>query len=402
MSRPVNFSSKSQFDFVARSAIVRGEKPTKGVEAFPSTNPHQMNRLVGHLSDGTKVVVAQREGKGGMDFNKLMGGKVYAVAADAFSPVKEKGPDGKATKDQKLEDGLPLFSASGFYNLSNKEYPALDIRESFLRLLPGGEQMLLVSPEALTHRQTLTVSSELDLELLLDMLAGAIDDGANLVTEFDAAINKKREVALRRAREDAEANNEAFSGPAFEPCTASKKDGNPVALLVWKTESGEVVSATVVREAEGIDPDTSRPVMRYMTAPEAIERFQEGNAYRKLSEEVEAGRSVQLTFVVGHLMRGSVSFRRKAVEALQLPKGAAVYGDAAFLRGAGDGWVLALVSILHSQHPQFPREDYNVHHYVATARQAEMGMSKKADGSGWLPPQAVTYDLRALMLERAD
>lgn len=401
MSRPAQFSSKSEFDFVVRSVVIRGEKPTKGVEAFPSTNPHQMNRLIGYLADGTKAVIAQREGKGGMDFNKLMGGKVYAVAADAFSPVKEKGADGKVTNEQKKEDGLPLYSASGFYNLSNKEYPALAILETYLRLLPGGEQMLLVSPEALAHRQTLTLSSELDLELLLDMLAGAIDDAANLVTEFDQAINRKREVGLRRAQEDAEAQGEAFTGPAFEPCTASKKDGNALALLAWRTEAGEELSATIAREAEGVDEDTSRPMMRYLTAAEAIEHFQQGKSFRRLNDEVQAGRSVQLTFVVGHLMRGSVSFRRKAQEALQKPKDVALYGDAAFLRGAGEGWVLALVSILHSQHPQFPREDYNVHHYVATARQAEMGMSKNPSGTGWLPPQAVTYDLRAHLLERA-
>lgn len=400
MTRTQAYSSKSRFDFVVPTTIIRGEKANRGVEAIPSANPHQMNRIVGFLPDGTKVLVAQREGRGGMDFNKLMGGKVYAVAADGFSPVKEKGPDGKATGAQKLEDGLPLYSSSGFYSLSNKDYPALDIRKTFMRLLPSGEQMLLVAPEALDHRQVLTLSSDLDVELLLDMLAGALDDSANLVAEHDAAINKKRELALRRAREDAEANSEDFTGPAFEPCLVSKKDGNPLVLLVWKTESGSVDSATIARETEVVDPDTSRPVMKYLTAREAVDNFQLGKAFQRLSDEVAAGRSVQLTYVVGHIMRCSVSFRRKVQEVFQLPKEKPLFGDAAFIRGARDGWVLSIVSILHSQHPQFPREDYEVHHYVAMAHQGEIGMSKKTEGTGWLPPSAVTYDLRALMLER--
>ena len=400
MSRPHNFSSKSSFDFVVRTEIVRGEKANRGIEALPSTNPHQMNRITGYLSDGTKVMIAQREGRGGMDFNKLMGGKVFAVAADAFSPVKEKGEDGKPAGAQKTEDGLPLYSSSGFYSLSTKDYPALDIRETFMRILPSGEQMLLVTPEALEHRQTLTISSDLDLELLMEMLAGALDDSANLVAEHDTAINKKRELALRRAREDAEEAGEEFGGPAFEPCLVSKKDGNPLALLVWRYENGKADQATIARETEVLDPDTNRTALKFMTNKEAVEHFQEGDAFRRLNDEVASGRNVQLTYVVGHIMRCSVSFRRKAQEVFARPSDKPLYGDAAFISGARSGWVLAVVSILHSQHPKFPREDYNVHHYVATAHQAEIGMRKKPDGSGWLPPEGVTYDLRSLMLER--
>jgi hypothetical protein len=55
------------------------------------------------------------------------------------------------------------------------------------------------------------------------------------------------------------------------------------------------------------------------------------------------------------------------------------------------GWCKALVSIMHSQHPGFPRADYDAHHYVAALRQAEVGMNKRADGSGWEPPAAIRY-----------
>jgi len=72
-------TSAKNFDLVVRSTLVRSEKANKGLDTLPAPNPNQMNRIIGYLPDGTKVVIAQRPGKGGMDFNKIMGGKVFAV-----------------------------------------------------------------------------------------------------------------------------------------------------------------------------------------------------------------------------------------------------------------------------------------------------------------------------------
>jgi len=388
----------TKFEFVATSVIIRGEKPTKGIEALASANPHQMNRIVGYLPSGEKVMVAHRAGKGGMDFTKLMGGKVYAVAADAVSAVMEKDDKGKSTRVQKKEDGLPLYSSSGFYTLSSKEYPAMALFEAYARVLPGGEQMLLVTDEALAQRQTLTLDSEFDLEMLTDFMVAALDDSANLVAEYDVQVNRKREVGLRRAREDAAERDETFEGPEFQDCAVSKKDGNPMAMLVWRLADGSVDSTVVVREAEGID-EVDRPMMRYMTPPEAVQHFEASPAYRRIQDELAAGRQVFIAMAVGHVMRCSVSFRRKVQATLAEPAEKILYGDGAFIRGVANTWAKSIVGILHSQHPNFPREDYPTHHYVAGLRQAEVGMSKKPDNSGWLPPQVVPYDLEAMVLK---
>lgn len=332
-----------------------------------------------------------------MDFSKLIGGKVYALAADAMSPVMEKTPEGRSTKTQKVEDGLPLYSASGFYVLSTKDYPALKLFEAFARVLPGGEQILLVTPDALAHRQTLPLDSEFDLDMLSDLLTAALDDSANLVAEFDPQINKRRQTLIRRAREDAEESNSSFEGPEFQECSVSKKDGNPMALLVWQTSDGATDSTVIVREAEALD-EVERPVMNYMSASEAVAHFQASEAYQRLLTELEAGRRVTMAFAVGHVMRASVSFRRKVQNVLAEPQDKPLYGDAAFVRGVCQSWTRAIVGILHSQHPAFPREDYPVHHYVAGLRQAEMGMAKRADGSGWQPPKVVEYDIQTMVL----
>lgn len=390
-------SSHAQFDFVATSGILRSERPTKPLEAIAAPNPNQMNRIIGYLPDGQKVVVSQRPGRGGMDFTKLMGGKVFAVAADALSPVYEKGEDKKPTNVIKKEDGLPLYSASGFYSLSTKDYPALSLMECYARVLPGGEQVLLVTTDAIANKQTLRLESDFDLDVLTDFLVAALDDNNNLVAGFDAEINKKRERESRRAREDAEAAGETFEGPEFLELSVSKKDGNPLALLAWKHEDGSLHDAVVVRETEGLD-DADRPVTKYLTSREAVDHFQGTEAFAQLNHELRNGRAVSLSFAVGHLMRCSVSFRKKVVNVAAEPADKVLYGDAAYIRGVLSNWARSIVVLMNSQHPSFPRADYDAHHYVAAPRQAEIGMKKKPDGSGWLPPQVVSYDLRALLL----
>jgi len=397
LSMPKTHSSHAQFDFVAISGVIRSEKPNKGLEAVMASNPNQQNRIIGYLPDGVKVVVAQRPGRGGMDFTKLMGGKVFSVAADALSPVYEKGEDKKPTKNIKMEGGLPLYSSSGFYTLSTKDYPALGVMECYARVLPGGEQVLLVATDAITNKQTLRLESDFDLDVLTDFLVASLDDANNLVACYDEEINKKRERESRRAKEDADAANEPFEGPAFKELSVSKKDGNPLALLAWSTAAGEVRDAVIVRETEGLD-DADRPVTQYLSAREAVDLFQTTEAFAELNDELRNGRAVSLAFAVGHLMRSSVSFRKKVVNTAAEPADKVLYGDAAYIRGVTTSWARSIVVLLNSQHPGFPRADYDSHFYVAAPRQAEIGMKKKPDGSGWLPPQVVSYDLRGLLL----
>jgi hypothetical protein len=390
-------SSHAQFDFVAASGIIRSEKPTKGLDAVLAPNPNMMNRVIGHMSDGTKVVVSQRPGRGGMDFTKLLGGKVFSVAADALSPVFERGADGKPTKTIKVENGVPLYSSSGFYTLSTKDHPALSVVDCYARVLPGGEQVLLVTTDAIANKQTLQLASDFDLDVLTDFLVAALDDSHNLVAEFDEEINKKREREGRRAREDAEEANEPFEGPAFKELAVSRKDGNPLALLAWRTADGQVSDAVIVREIEGLN-DAERPVTNYVTAREAVEAFQNTDAFAQLNHELSSGRPVSMSFAVGHMMRCSVSFRKKVQNTMAEPADKPLYGDAAYIRGVTASWGRSIVVLMNSQHPNFPRADYEAHHYVAAPRQAEIGMKKKADGSGWLPPQMVSYDVRALLV----
>ena len=181
-----------KYDFLVRSTIIRSEKPNKGLDAVQAATQHQMNRVTGFLPDGTQIVVAQRPGRGGMDFNKLLGGKVYAVAADGMSPVYEKDAEGKPTKNQKKEDGLPLYSSSGFYLLSSKEYPALDMLECFTLLQEHGERVLMLTTEQILARQRFSLTSDLDLEILTGSFEEALADDRNFVARFDEAMNKKR------------------------------------------------------------------------------------------------------------------------------------------------------------------------------------------------------------------
>lgn len=387
-----------KFDFVVRSTVLRSEKPNKGLEAHLAPNPNQMNRLIGYLPDGTKVVVAQRHGRGGMDFNKLMGGKVFAVAADAISPVFEKDKDQKPTKNIKQEDGMPLYSSSGFYTLSTRDYPALDILEGFATLLNRGEQVVIITNQQLKAVQKMTLESELDLELVGSVFGEALSDENNLVAVFDADINKKRRRGIERAKEEAEDSGEAYSGVEFKELAVSKKDGNATLVLAWRVGNGPIKNTLVPREAEALD-DADRPIMRYLSAPEAVERFTQSESFRSIQAELEAGNPVQLAFVSGHLMRTSVSFRRKVENVLAAPADKPVFGDAVYIHGALTGWCRTMAALMHSLHPNFPQADYEAHHYVAAPRQAEVGMSKKADGSGWQPPRVINYDIGQVLFE---
>lgn len=396
----MNMQPTRGHDLTVRSVIIRGEKANKGLEAIASNNPNVMNRLIGYLADGTKVLVSQRPGKGGMDFNKLLGGKCYAVAADGFSPVFEKGADKKPTKTQKVEDGLPAYSASGFYLLSSKDYPALENFQAYTRLINDGEQTLLLSDKLLAARQSIELASEIDLDLLDEHLAHMLADERSLVARFDADANKRRERELRRAKEDAEAQDEGWTGATFKELSASHKDGKPFVHFVCKLGK-EVISGDILREANLLDDDEGRMRQHYYDPKQAVEHFRTTPAYQRIAAAVDAGQTLTLHLVPGFLMRTSVSFRRKCENVLtaqrENPRKAA-YGDAVYILGALAGWTRGLTTLMHSMHPNFPQVDYEAHHYVAALRQAEIGMDKKSDGTGWAAPLALHYDLDAALL----
>lgn len=382
------------FDFIVRSTILRGEKPVAALKAIEAATPHQMPRVIGYLPDGTKAMIAQRPGRGGMDFTKLMGGKVYAVAADGTSPVYEKDGDGKATKVQKMEEGLPLYSSSGFYLLSSKEYPALEIGEYFTLLREKGAQAVLVSDAQMAAAQSFPVDSELDFELLSSAAIDALGDAHNLVTKFDADINRKRRRGIERARDDAQDNNEAYEGAIFAELAASKKDGNPALVAFWQAEGKAPESTLILRETVVLD-DGERAVTQYLDPTQAWDFFTQSAEYKSILQLLDAGVPVQFGFIQAHVMRTSVSFRRKVENVLAAPPEKPAFGDAVYILGALKSWCRGIGAIMQSQHPNFPAADYDAHHYVVALRQSEVGMNKKADKSGWSAPQMVYSNLLA-------
>lgn len=381
--------SLNSFEFTVRSMVVRGEKPTKGLEAIAAPNPNQMNRVSGFLADGTPVIVAQRPGKGGMDFNKLLGGKVFAVAADGVSPVYEKGPDNKPTKKQKVEDGAALYSSSGFYLLSSKDYPALHLLEAYTLLKEKGEQVLILTAEQVSRSQKHSLTSEMDFDLLSFELEQLLDDQLNLVTPLDDATNKKRNRGIERGKGEAEDSGEGYAGVEFKELSASKKDGNPFVYFAWRTDDGTSGEGAIVREITALNED-GRLVGQHLTPTEALQHLQGTPEYALLKRQLDAGIRVSFAFAQGHVMRTSVSFRRKVenvLAALNKPQ----YGDAVYIHAALNKWTKGLVALMQSQHPNFPAADYDAHHYVAACRQAEVGMNKAGDR--WTPPVALSYDI---------
>lgn len=385
---------QTKFELTVNSMVIRGEKANKGLEAQEAANQHQMNRVRGFLTDGTAVMVAQRPGKGGMDFNKLMGGKVYAVAADGISPVFEKDANGKATKTQKVEDGLPLYSSSGFYLLSSKEYPALELLDGYTLLRQKGALLVLVTEAQLAAHSKAEMTGDLDWDLLAMELEAALGDEYNLVAKFDEATNRRRMRGIERAKQEAEDADEAYGGVEFKELAVSKKDGNACIVYAWTSSSGAKAAGVLMRQADAeID---GRVVTRYFSAAEAMAAFGESGEFAQLQKEFNAGHTVTFGWAQGHVMRTSVSFRRKAENVLAAPPEKQQYGDAVYIQAALKQWTRGLLSVMQSQHPNFPQADYDAHHYVVASRQAEVGMNKS--GSSWTAPQALTYSMSARLL----
>jgi hypothetical protein len=295
---------------------------------------------------------------------------------------------------QKVEDGLPLFSSSGFYLLSSKEYPALDMLECFTQLQDAGSYVMMLTRQQLDARQSFTLSSELDLEILTSAFEAALDDSGNLTARHDAAMNKKRSRGVARAKEEAEDSGEAYSGVPFKEVTVSKKDGNPFIHYAWAGADGVAHEGSILREA--IVQGDKMPIRVYFTAAEALEHFTASAEYRALVKALESGDDVRFAFAQGHVMRTSVSFRRKCENVRNSPAGKPLYGDAVYIHAADNHWTTGLVAVMHSMHPNFPSADYDAHHYVASCRQAEIGMNKVGDK--WSPPQGVRYDLAKVLL----
>ena len=385
---------QTKFEFTVKSMVIRGEKANKGLEAQEAANEHQMNRIRGFLTDGTAVMVAQRPGKGGMDFNKLMGGKVFAVAADGISPVMEK-EGGKPTKVQKVEDGLPLYSSSGFYLLSSKEYPALELLDGYTLLRQKGASLVLVTEAQLAARSKAEMTGELDWDLLAMELEAALSDDFNLVAQFDASTNRRRKRGIETAKSEAEDASEEYAGVEFKELAVSKKDGNACVVYAWTSTSGAKVAGVLSRQVDTeID---GRPVTRYFTPTEAMAAFAESAEFAQLKKEFDADQTVTFGWAQGHIMRTSVSFRRKVENVLAAPPEKPQFGDAVYIQAALKNWTRGLLSVMQSQHPNFPQADYDAHHYVVASRQAEVGMNKS--GERWTAPQALTYSMAARLLD---
>jgi protein associated with RNAse G/E len=386
-------SPLKKYELTLRTGVLRGEKANKPLDAKEAPNPNQSNRLIGYLGE-KKVVVAQVPGKGGMDFNKLMGGKVFAVAADGFFPMFEKDENKKRTKVQKKEEGLDVYTSSGFYLLSSKEYPALDIREVFTMLRDKGEQVWIISEEQLAAKERQTLTSDFDLDMLIASLEAALSDSRNRLIPFDADANKRRRRGIERGKGEAEDAGEDYTGVEFEELKVSKKDGNPFVLFAWDDGTNKHRGA-ITRERDV--NDDGKVIRQYMTAEEAIAYFKTTQDFRKLAQALADGKTVDFGFAQGDVMRTSVSFRRKCENVLAAPPEKNRYGDGVYILAAMKGWTRGIINVMFSQHPNFPAKDYDAHHYVAACRQAEIGMNKTGEGK-WTAPEAVHYALAPTLL----
>lgn len=397
---------KPKFDLHVRSRVILAEKPTKPLTALPAANQHQMNRIRGFVS-GKEVIVGHRSSKGGMDFNKILSGKVFAVAADAFSPVMEKDEQKRPTKVQKLEDGLPYYTSSGFYLLSSPEYPALSIIEGYTRLHREGELLLLMSLDALKGRTKATLTNLSELQTLLDgTVTEMLSDAHNLVEAFDAKINKKRKLMVDQAKlamasaEEDEDEDKPTAGDEetlieYQELTVSPKDGNPFVYLVWSVPGQEPREFVFTRE-HMVEGDSTQ-FMAACTIEEALAHFRAGEEFKLIQEGIESGASATVSLARGNAMRPSRMFAGKIEATRNNTPEKNLYGDPVYILGALKAWTPGIVSILHSKHPAFPKKDYDHNYYVAAGRQGEVGMNKTADMK-YTPPQAVCYDFRAAML----
>lgn len=268
---------------------------------------------------------------------------------------------------------------------------------AFTRLGENGEQLLLLTAAQLRARKRMRLRDEAQYRTLMSDWCALLLDEHNLVAEFDTAANKKRRLAITLAKTTAEAQAEdggdPYAGVEFSELKVSKKDGNPFIYFVWRVGNEAPQEAMLLREAEGVSETTDRPVTEYLEADEAVSRFMDSPVGKKMLAALRAGQPVSVAYTQGHVMRTSVSFRRKVENVLAKPS---PYGDAVYIQGSLEGWTQGVVLFMHSMHPNFPNADYDAHHYVAAPRQASIGMNKQADGR-WTPPKALQFDLASFL-----
>ena len=394
-----------KFDLIIKSSIIKSEKPAKGVQAIESKNPHQSNRIIGFLPNGDQVCVAHRPSKGGIEFTKLMSGKIFAVAADGFSPVFDsiKDASGKSVKSktQKMEDGLPLYSSSGFYSLSSKEYPAQEIFEAYVRLNATGQKALILPYSSVESPLLSDLQTIEDLEDFTKVLAQQLESAPNLVSKFDEGANKKRLRTIQAAQTLAEDNDEDYTGIEHSDLSVSNADGNPFFIIFVKVGASSA-QYLMQLEKESVDSATNRTSVVYFTKEEAIANFTHSTFYSNLVSALEAeSTAVHIAAVQGYLMRTSVSFKN-SVEKFKGMQEWPKFGDAVFVKGAMSGWTKSIVTIMFSMHPAFPAKDYDSLHYVAALRQAEIGMNKlgtQGDHTQWSSPSAINYNIASVVFK---
>lgn len=381
----------TKFDLIVKSEIITSDKPTKPIEARPSNNPHIPDRIQGFLQDGTPVMVAKRPGKGGIEFNKFFSGKIYAVSADGFSAIMEKDENGKKSNNQKEEEGMKLYSSSGFYLLSSKDYPSLKCFKAYTRLSADGSLIYSI-PESNINTTELALGANADLEPVEAEILAKLNDSLNLVAPFNADVNKKRKRAITTAQETAEDDGEEYTGAKYTELEVSKKDGTPFVIILCKTEAG-VNQFLVSRRKEKPSADGKHTNIEMLTAQEALVEFKASKQYANLQARVAQGATLKL--VQGWLMRASVSFKGKIdlVREKEPDFGASVY-----IHSALKGWTKAICTMMYSKHPKFPQEDYEYNSYVMACLQAEIGINRQGkkqtpegEKDAWSNPMAISY-----------
>lgn len=381
-----------KFDLIVKSEIIVSDKPTKPIDAKPSPNPqHVPDRIQGFLQDGTPAIIAKRPGKGGIDFNKFLSGKIYAVSADGFSPMLEKGEDGKKTNKQKQDDGVNLYSSSGFYLLSSKEYPSLKCFKAYTRLSSDGS-LIYAIPENAVKVARHDLEDTLELDSLDSDILEFLDDKYNLVAPFNEDVNKKRKRAINAAKEEAEDNSEEYTGAEYSELAVSKKDGTPFVLILAQI-AGQVFQFLVSRRKETKSADGKHVIIEMLTPSDALHEFKQSKQYASLTSKLENGGGIKL--VQGWLMRSSVSFKNK----IDLNKTKeAEFGASVYIHSALKDWTKAICTMMYSKHPNFPQQDYEYNSYVMACLQAEIGinrMGKKQTAEGekdaWSHPMAIPY-----------
>lgn len=381
----------TKFDLIVKSEIITSDKPTKPIEARPSNNPHIPDRIQGFLQDGTPVMVAKRPGKGGIEFNKFFSGKIYAVSADGFSAIMEKDDKGKKSNTQKEEEGMKLYSSSGFYLLSSKDYPSLKCFKAYTRLSSDGSLIYSI-PETNININDLTLQAGESLEKVESIVLAKLDDSLNLVAPFNADVNKKRKRAITTAQETAEDDGEDYTGAKYTELEVSKKDGTPFVLILCKTAAG-VNQFLVSRRREKPSADGKHTNIEMLSALDALEEFKGSKQYANLLARVSQG--AELKIIQGWLMRSSVSFKGKIdlVREKEPDFGASVY-----IHSALKGWTKAICTMMYSKHPKFPQEDYEHNSYVMACLQAEIGINRQGkkqtpegEKDAWSNPMAISY-----------